>query len=65
MVGTDVYRPAAIDQLITLGEQIDVPVFSLGTDADPVEIARQGVEKGKRDGGRYGYCRYCRTTANR
>ena len=50
MVGTDVYRPAAIDQLITLGEQIDVPVFSLGTDADPVEIARQGLEKGKEMG---------------
>jgi signal recognition particle subunit SRP54 len=47
MVGTDVYRPAAIDQLLTLGKQIDVPVFEMGTDADPVEIARQGVAKGK------------------
>jgi signal recognition particle subunit SRP54 len=47
MVATDVYRPAAIDQLITLGQQIDVPVFNLGSDADPVEIARQGVEKAK------------------
>ena len=47
MVATDVYRPAAIDQLKTLGEQIDVPVFDLGSDADPVEIARAGVEKGK------------------
>ncbi|MBW4534123.1 MAG: signal recognition particle protein [Pleurocapsa minor HA4230-MV1] len=47
MVGTDVYRPAAIDQLLTLGKQIDVPVFEMGTDADPVEIARQGIEKGK------------------
>ena len=45
MVGTDVYRPAAIDQLLTLGKQIDVPVFEMGTDADPVEIARQGVAK--------------------
>ncbi len=45
MVGTDVYRPAAIDQLVTLGKQIDVPVFEMGTDADPVEIARQGVAK--------------------
>ena len=45
MVGTDVYRPAAIDQLLTLGQQIDIPVFELGTDADPVEIARQGVAK--------------------
>jgi signal recognition particle subunit SRP54 len=47
MVATDVYRPAAIDQLITLGKQIDTPVFQLGTEVDPVEIARQGVEKAK------------------
>ncbi|WP_024545196.1 signal recognition particle protein [Picosynechococcus sp. NKBG15041c] len=47
MVATDVYRPAAIDQLKTLGEQIQVPVFDLGSDANPVEIARQGIEKGK------------------
>ena len=45
MVGTDVYRPAAIDQLITLGNQIDVPVFEMGTHADPVEIASQGIAK--------------------
>ncbi|HEY9616888.1 MAG TPA: signal recognition particle receptor subunit alpha, partial [Microcoleaceae cyanobacterium] len=50
LVATDVYRPAAIDQLITLGRQIDVPVFELGKDANPVEIARQGVEKAKADG---------------
>ncbi|NJL37789.1 MAG: signal recognition particle protein [Leptolyngbyaceae cyanobacterium RM2_2_4] len=50
LVATDVYRPAAIDQLITLGKQIDVPVFDLGSDANPVEIARQGVEKAKADG---------------
>ncbi|MGG6292934.1 signal recognition particle protein [Leptolyngbya sp. AN02str] len=50
LVATDVYRPAAIDQLITLGKQIDVPVFELGSDANPVEIARQGVAKAKEDG---------------
>ncbi|MEO1765241.1 MAG: signal recognition particle receptor subunit alpha, partial [Cyanobacteria bacterium J06629_18] len=50
MVATDVYRPAAIDQLITLGKQIDVPVFELGSDANPVEIARQGVEHAKAEG---------------
>ena len=50
LVATDVYRPAAIDQLITLGKQIGVPVFDLGSDANPVEIARQGVEKAKADG---------------
>jgi signal recognition particle subunit SRP54 len=50
LVATDVYRPAAIDQLITLGQQINVPVFSLGTDVDPVEIARQGLEAAKTQG---------------
>ncbi|HEY9297083.1 MAG TPA: signal recognition particle protein, partial [Phormidium sp.] len=50
LVATDVYRPAAIDQLVTLGQQIEVPVFELGKDADPVEIARQGVEKAKVEG---------------
>ncbi|WP_338440895.1 signal recognition particle protein [Synechococcus elongatus IITB4] len=50
LVATDVYRPAAIDQLITLGKQIDVPVFELGSDANPVEIARQGVEKARQEG---------------
>ena len=47
MVATDVYRPAAIDQLITLGKQIKVPVFELGKDVNPVEIARQALEKAK------------------
>ncbi len=50
LVATDVYRPAAIDQLIALGKQINIPVFDLGKDADPVEIARQGVQKAKADG---------------
>ncbi|MDX2230665.1 MAG: signal recognition particle protein [Leptolyngbyaceae cyanobacterium bins.349] len=50
LVATDVYRPAAIDQLMTLGKQIDVPVFELGKDANPVEIARQGVEKARAEG---------------
>jgi signal recognition particle subunit SRP54 len=50
LVATDVYRPAAVDQLITLGEQIDVPVFEMGTDANPVDIARKGIEKAKEDG---------------
>ncbi|MDB9311993.1 signal recognition particle protein [Spirulina sp. CS-785/01] len=50
MVATDVYRPAAIDQLITLGEQIQIPVFEMGSDADPVEIAQKGVEKAKAEG---------------
>ncbi|MGH2412333.1 MAG: signal recognition particle protein, partial [Microcystaceae cyanobacterium] len=50
MVATDVYRPAAIDQLVTLGQQIEVPVFEMGTETNPVDIARQGVEKSKEMG---------------
>jgi signal recognition particle subunit SRP54 len=44
LVATDIYRPAAIDQLVTLGKQINVPVFELGTGTNPVEIAKQGLE---------------------
>jgi signal recognition particle subunit SRP54 len=47
LVATDVYRPAAIDQLITLGKQIDVPVFEMGIDSNPVEIAKQGLARAK------------------
>ena len=50
LVATDVYRPAAIDQLVTLGQQIDIPVFEMGIDTDPVEIARQGVERAREMG---------------
>lgn len=50
LVATDVYRPAAIDQLVTLGKQIDVPVFEMGTEASPVNIAQQGITKAKADG---------------
>jgi signal recognition particle subunit SRP54 len=44
LVAADVYRPAAIDQLKTLGQQLGVPVYDEGTDADPVHIARHGVD---------------------
>ena len=44
MVAGDVYRPAAIDQLKTLGEQLNVPVYDEGDKADPVDIAKHGVE---------------------
>jgi len=39
----DVYRPAAIDQLKTIGEQLGVPVYDEGSDADPVHIAKNAV----------------------
>ena len=47
MIAADIYRPAAIDQLKTLGQQIDVPVFALGTEVPAVEIVRQGLEQAK------------------
>ena len=47
MIAADIYRPAAIDQLKTLGQQIDVPVFALGTEIPAVEIVRQGLEQAK------------------
>ncbi|KAJ7971571.1 Signal recognition particle 54 kDa protein [Quillaja saponaria] len=45
LVAGDVYRPAAIDQLVILGQQVDVPVYAAGTDVKPSEIARQGLEE--------------------
>lgn len=44
MVATDVYRPAAIEQLVKLGDRIQVPVFEQGTDAKPDAIAAAGVK---------------------
>ena len=41
LVPADVYRPAAIDQLIKLGSQLSVPVFPSSTDMNPVEICRE------------------------
>ncbi|MFC0014315.1 MULTISPECIES: signal recognition particle protein [Allobacillus] len=49
LVAADVYRPAAINQLETLGNQLDLPVFSLGTEANPVDIANQAIEKAKEE----------------
>lgn len=45
LVAADVYRPAAIDQLHTLGKQIDIPVYSEGTAANPVNICANGVKQ--------------------
>ncbi len=49
LVAADVYRPAAIKQLETLGKQLDMPVFSLGDQVSPVEIAKQAIQKAKDD----------------
>lgn len=50
MVAGDVYRPAAIDQLISLGEKIEVPVFYDKEDKSPVSIARSGIDFAKKNG---------------
>ncbi len=49
-MATDVYRPAAIDQLVKLGAKIDVPVYEEGDKEDPVEIAARGVAKARAEG---------------
>ncbi|MEJ7812049.1 MAG: signal recognition particle protein [Gemmatimonadaceae bacterium] len=48
LVAADVYRPAAIDQLETLGQQLDVPVYADRTTRDVVRIAKQGIDHAKR-----------------
>ena len=47
LVAGDLRRPAAVEQLETLGKQLDVHVYSQGTDSSPVEVCRQGVQKAK------------------
>jgi signal recognition particle subunit SRP54 len=49
LVAADIYRPAAIKQLETLGKQLSLPVFSLGDQVSPVEIAKQAIEKAKEE----------------
>src|SRR5690625_259515 len=49
LVACDIYRPAAIDQLNTLGKQLEMPVFSMGTEVSPVEIATKAVAQAKED----------------
>ncbi|MEA2303922.1 MAG: signal recognition particle subunit [Solirubrobacteraceae bacterium] len=46
----DVYRPAAVDQLVKVGGQAGATVYERGTDASPVEIARWALDQAKMDG---------------
>jgi len=50
LVACDVYRPAAINQLKVLGEQINVPVYTEEDNKDPVKIAKNAVKKAKKEG---------------
>lgn len=49
LVAADIYRPAAIKQLQTLGDQLSLPVFALGTEVSPVDIVRQALEHAKEE----------------
>ncbi|HEY5087367.1 MAG TPA: signal recognition particle protein [Gemmatimonadaceae bacterium] len=49
LVAADVYRPAAIDQLETLGKQLGVPVYADRSTQDVVRIAKAGIEEAKRE----------------
>jgi len=50
LVACDVYRPAAIEQLKVLGEQIDVPVYSEEGNKDPVQIAQNAIKYARENG---------------
>ncbi|UCE51590.1 MAG: signal recognition particle protein [Desulfobacterales bacterium] len=50
LVPADVYRPAAIDQLQKLGEQIEVPVYPSSVDEDPVQICRDALAAAHQEG---------------
>ena len=50
LVACDVYRPAAVEQLRVLAEQIEVPIYMNLEEKDPVKIAREGVQEAKAKG---------------
>ena len=47
LVAADIYRPAAIDQLVTLGKQLDIPVHEQGANAKPLDIVTNGVARAR------------------
>jgi signal recognition particle subunit SRP54 len=50
LAACDVYRPAAVDQLVKLGAQVGADVYEQGTDTSPVEIARWALDRAKMEG---------------
>lgn len=50
LVAGDVYRPAAIEQLKVLGQQINVPVFTIPGSNDPIGIAKEAIKQAKNNG---------------
>jgi signal recognition particle subunit SRP54 len=53
LVAADIYRPAAITQIESLGRQLNIPVHSEGTQADPPDIARNAVQRARLEGLNY------------
>src|SRR5699024_7495476 len=47
LVAADIYRPAAVQQLQTIGKQLELPVFEMGTETNPVEISEKAIEHAK------------------
>lgn len=50
LIAADIYRPAAIDQLVTLGKQINVPVFEMGIKEKPENIVKNGLKEAQTQG---------------
>ena len=50
LIAADIYRPAAVDQLVTLGKSINVPVFEMGTKVSAEKIVTEGLKKAKEEG---------------
>lgn len=50
LIAADIYRPAAVEQLVTIGKQIDVPVFEMGTKTKAEKIVEEGLKKAKEEG---------------
>ncbi len=48
VIACDIYRPAAVDQLVTLAKQLDIPYHEEGTAVKPAEIAANGIDKARR-----------------
>ncbi|MBQ3254082.1 MAG: signal recognition particle protein [Acholeplasmatales bacterium] len=47
LIAADIYRPAAVDQLVTLGKSIDIPVFEMGTKVSAEKIVTEGLKKAR------------------
>lgn len=50
MIAADLQRPAAVDQLITLGRQLNIPVYNESVDAKPVDVCSRGLKRAKEEG---------------